>query len=241
MRGVDEQFGLMFSYVSLQDRVPVDHPLRAIRQITDRALSGSRPSSGCCISTSGGRRCRRRSCCGDAAARALHDPQRAAADGAIGLQSAVPLVRGLGIDDAVWLLTMFSKNRDRLLTGDIAAAFLEAVLRHAETERLLSDDHFTVDGTLLKAWASQQGSSAARSGSRPRWQAAIRREISWERRRNDMHQSTTDPDARLYQKAQGREAQLGYLGHVLMEHRSGLIVDAPVTPADGLANGMPPW
>jgi IS5 family transposase len=140
---------------------------------------------------------------------------------------------GLGMDDPVWSATTFTKNRDRLLDGDIAAAFFEAVLIHAETERLLSDEHFTVDGTLLEAWASQKS-------FRPRDQdppadgggnATVN--FHGQRRSNATHQSTTDPDARLYKKARGREARLGYLGHVLMEHRSGLIVKATVTPADG--------
>jgi IS5 family transposase len=140
---------------------------------------------------------------------------------------------GLGIDDPGWSPTTFSKNRDRLLAGEIAAAFFDAVLIHADTARLLSDDHFTVDGTLLEAWASQKS-------FRPRDQDPPSADsgnptvnFHGERRRNTTHQSTTDPDARLYKKAVGREARLGYLGHVLMEHRSGLVVNAMVTPADG--------
>jgi hypothetical protein len=119
------------------------------------------------------------------------------------------------------------------LQGNVAAAFFDAVLIHADTARLLSDEHFTVDGTLLEAWASQKS-------FRPRDQnppapgggnASV--DFHGHRRTNATHASTTDPDARLYKKARGREARLGYLGHVLMEHRSGLIVDARVTPADG--------
>jgi len=140
---------------------------------------------------------------------------------------------GLGIDDAVWAPTTFTKNRDRLLDGDIAAAFFDAILIHAETERLLSDDHFTVDGTLLEAWASQKSfrprdeEPPTGGGSNPTVN------FHQQRRTNATHRSTTDPDARLYKKAQGREARLGYLGHVLLEHRSGLIVRTAVTPADG--------
>jgi IS5 family transposase len=140
---------------------------------------------------------------------------------------------GLGMDDAVWSPTTFTKNRDRLLDGDIAAAFFDAILIHADTAQLLSHEHFTVDGTLLEAWASQKS-------FRPRHQdppsgAGGNPTVNFhgQRRRNATHESTTDPDARLYKKARGREAHLGYLGHVLMEHRSGLIVDAVVTPADG--------
>jgi transposase len=140
---------------------------------------------------------------------------------------------GLGMDDRVWAPTTFTKNRDRLLDGDIATAFFDAILIHADTARLLSDEHFTVDGTLLEAWASQKSfrprdeEPPSAGGSNPSV------DFHGQRRRNDTHQSTTDPDARLYKKAQGREARLGYLGHLLMEHRSGLIVRAMVTPATG--------
>ena len=115
----------------------------------------------------------------------------------------------------------------------IAAAFFDAVLLHADTERLLSDEHFTVDGTLLEAWASQKSfrprdeEPPTGGGGNPPV------DFHGQRRRNETHRSTTDPDARLYRKGDGREARLGYLGHVLMEHRSGLIIRTQVTPADG--------
>jgi transposase len=139
---------------------------------------------------------------------------------------------GLGMDDAVWAPTTFTKNRDRLSDGDIAAAFFEAILLHADTQRLLSDEHFTVDGTLLEAWASQK-SFRPRDQDPPVGGGNPTVNFHGDRRTNATHQSTTDPDARLYKKARGREARLGYLGHVLMEHRSGLIVKTMVTPADG--------
>ena len=141
---------------------------------------------------------------------------------------------GLGMDDAVWAPTTFTKNRDRLLDGDIAAAFFDAVLIHADTERLLSDEHFTVDGTLLEAWASQKS-------FRPRDQDPPTRR----RRQSDGEFSRPAADATrrisrrpiptrgCTRRRAGREARLGYLGHVLMEHRSGLIVKTMVTPADG--------
>ena len=137
------------------------------------------------------------------------------------------------MDDAVWAPTTFTKNRDRLLAGDIAGAFFDAVLIHADSARLLSDEHFTVDGTLLEAWASHK--SFRPRGDEPPTDGGGNPTVNFhgQRRRNATHRSTTDPDARLYKKAQGREAHLGYLGHVLMEHRSGLIVRATVTPADG--------
>lgn len=234
MRGADEQPGSIFSYVSLEDRVPQDHPLRAIRRITDRALERLSPRFGTLYINFG-----RPSIPPEKLLRAL-------------LLQALYTIRserqlmeqldynllfrwfvGLGMDDAVWSPTTFTKNRDRLLDGDIATAFFEGVLIHADTERLLSDEHFTVDGTLLEAWASQKSfrprdeDPPADGGGNPTVN------FHGERRRNATHQSSTDPDARLYKKAMGREARLGYLGHVLMEHRSGLVVKAMVTPADG--------
>jgi len=234
MRGADEQPGSMFSYVSLEDRVPADHPLRAIRRITDRALDRLSPQFGALYVNFG-----RPSIPPEKLLRAL-------------LLQALYTIRserqlmeqleynllfrwfvGLGMDDAVWSASTFSKNRDRLLDGDIAAAF-DAILIHADTERLLSDEHFTVDGTLLESWASQKSFRPRDEDPPPtRGGGTPAENFHGQRRRNATHQSTTDPDARLYKKARGREARLGYLGHVLMEHRSGLIVNARVTPADG--------
>lgn len=234
MRGADEQPGSMFSYVSLEDRVPPDHPLRAIRRITDRALARLSPRFGTLYIHFG-----RPSVPPEQLLRAL-------------LLQALYTIRserqlmeqldynllfrwfvGLGMDDRVWSPTTFSKNRDRLLRGDIAQAFFEAVRLHADSERLLSDDHFTVDGTLLEAWASHKSFQPRDQDPPPPEGGNPTRNFHGQRRTNDTHQSTTDPDARLYKKARGREAHLSYLGHVLMEHRSGLIVGATVTPADG--------
>ena len=234
MRGADEQPGSMFSYVSLEARVPSDHPLRAIQRITDRALERLSPRFETLYVHFG-----RPSIPPEKLLRAL-------------LLQALYTIRserqlmeqldynllfrwfvGLGMDDAVWSPTTFTKNRDRLLDGDIAVAFFEAVMIHADTERLLSGEHFTVDGTLLEAWASHKSfrpreqDPPVDGGSNP----AV--SFRGQRRTNATHQSTTDPDARFYKKARGREPRLGYLGHVLMEHRSGLIVDATVTPAEG--------
>ncbi len=234
MRGADEQPGSMFSYISLEERVPQDHPLRAIRRITDRALERLSPKFGTLYVTFG-----RPSIPPEKLLRAL-------------LLQALYTIRserqlmeqldynilfrwfvGLGMDDAVWSPTTFTKNRDRLLDGDIAAAFFDAVLIHARSEQLLSDEHFTVDGTLLEAWASHKSFRPRDDDDRPTGGGNPTVNFHGQRRRNDTHQSTTDPDARLYKKAMGREARLGYLGHVLMEHRSGLVVDATVTPATG--------
>jgi transposase len=234
MRGADEQPGSMFSYVSLEARVPADHPLRAIRRITDRALERLSPRFGALYINFG-----RPSIPPEKLLRAL------LLQALYTIRSERQLIEqidynllfrwfvGLGMDDAVWAPTTFTKNRNRLLAGDIAAAFFDAVLIHADSARLLSDEHFTVDGTLLEAWASHK--SFRPRGDEPPPDGGGNPTVNFhgQRRRNATHRSTTDPDARLYKKAQGREAHLGYLGHVLMEHRSGLIVRATVTPADG--------
>jgi transposase len=225
----------MFSYVSLEERVPHDHPLRAIRRITDRALEQLSPRFGMLYVKFG-----RPSIAPEKLLRAL-------------LLQALYTIRserqlmeqleynllfrwfvGLGIDDAVWSPTTFTKNRDRLLDGEIAAGFFGAVRLHADTARLLSHEHFTVDGTLLEAWASHK-SFRPRDTPPPPPDDPGNPTIDFrgERRSNATHQSTTDPDARLYRKSDGRPAQLAYAAHLLMENRSGLIVNARVTPADG--------
>jgi transposase len=141
---------------------------------------------------------------------------------------------GLGMDEPIWNHSTFSKNRDRLLEGDIAEAFFQAILTEARAHQLLSDEHFTVDGTLLEAWASHKSFRPKDTTDRPPEDPGNPTvNFRGERRKNDTHQSTTDPDARLYKKGVGRPAQLAYLGHVLMENRSGLVVDTRVTRADG--------
>jgi hypothetical protein len=134
----------------------------------------------------------------------------------------------------VWDATTFTKNRDRLLDGDVADAFFTEVLAAIKAEGLLSDEHFTVDGTLLEAWASHK-SFRPKGGSLEPPDDPKNPTVNFhgDTRRNDTHQSTTDPDARLYKKAVGREAKLGYLGHLLTENRHGLIVDTAVTAATG--------
>jgi len=237
MRGADEQPGSMFSYVTLEERVPLDHPLREIRRITDRALARLSPRFGTLYVKFG-----RPSIAPEKLLRALLLQVLYTIRSERQLMEQLDynlLFRwfvGLGMDDAVWSPTTFTKNRDRLLAGDIAAAFFDAIVIHADRERLLSSDHFTVDGTLLEAWASHK-SFRHRDEEPPPPGEGGNPTVNFHRQRrtNETHRSTTDPDARLYKKAQGREARLGYLGHVLMEHRSGLIVKALVTPATGRA------
>ena len=239
MRGPDEQTKEMFSYLSPEARVRQDHPLRAIRRITDRALERLSPRFGTLYINFGPPSIPPEKLLRALLLQALYTvrSERQLME-QIDYNLLFRWFVGLGMDDAVWAPTTFTKNRDRLLAGDIATAFFDAVLIHADSARLLSDEHFTVDGTLLQAWASQKSfrprdeDPPAPGGGNPTVN------FHGQRRSNTTHQSTTEPDARLYKKARGREAHLGYLGHVLMEHRSGLIVKAMVTPADGHGERM---
>jgi transposase len=240
MRGADEQPGSMFSYISPEERVPQDHPLRAVRRMTDRALERLSPRFGTLYVKFG-----RPSVAPEKLLRAL------LLQALYSIRSERQLMEqldynilfrwfvGLGMDDPVWTPTTFTKNRERLLDGDIATAFFQAVLIQAETAQLLSDEHFTVDGTLLEAWAShksfQRTDDPAPPSDPPEGGSNPTIDFKGERRTNATHQSTTDPDARLYKKATGREAHLGYLAHVVMENRHGLLVDTLVTPATGTA------
>jgi transposase len=228
MRG-DERFQSgMFSYVTLEQRVPLDHPLREIRRLTDvvlRSLSGEFDSL---YSASG-----RPSIAPEYVLRAL------LLQAFYSVRSERQLVEqldynllfrwfvGLGMDDAVWNHAVFSKNRDRLLTSEVAQQFFAAV--NEQAKRFMSDDHFTVDGTLIQAWASHK---SFRSKDGPEDDGT---NFHGQKRKNDTHESTTDPDARLYKKSYGTESKLAYLGHALVENRNGLIAAAMVTQADGYA------
>jgi transposase len=235
MRGSDEQPGYLFSYVSAEARVPQDHPLRPLRQVVDAALRRLSPRFEKLYVQFG-----RPSIAPEKLLRAL------LLQVLYTIRSERQLVEqlqynllfqwfvGLSLDDVVWDATTFTKNRDRLLNGDIATAFFEEVLGEARRRDLLSREHFTVDGTLLDAWASQK-SFRPRGDRGPDDPAGGNVDVDFRgtRRRNDTHVSTTDPDARLAKKGPGREAKLSYAGHVLMENRHGFVVDARVTSADG--------
>jgi transposase len=145
---------------------------------------------------------------------------------------------GIGVDDPAWDHSVFSKNRDRLLEGDIAAKFMAAVLAQPGVKRLLSSDHFSVDGTLIEAWASMKSVKLKDDSGEPPADGGGRNaeaDFHGHKRTNDTHASTTDPEARLYRKGKGKEAKLCFIGHGLMENRNGLLVDACLTPADGHA------
>ena len=235
MRGADDRSDFLFSYVSPEHRVPADHPLRPIRKMTDAALERLSGRFETMYSELG-----RPSIPPEQLLRAL------LLQYLYSVRSERLLIEqldynllfrwfvGLGLDEPIWDHSTFSKNRDRLLAGDVGTAFFDAVLAEARTHRLLSDEHFTVDGTLLEAWASHKSFRPKDTTDRPPDDPSNPTvNFRGERRKNDTHQSTTDPDARLYKKGVGRPAQLAYLGHVLMENRSGLVVDTRVTPADG--------
>ena len=235
MRGDDEQSGHLFSYLSPEQRVPADHPLRAIRTMTDEALRRLSPRFETMYAQTG-----RPSIPPEHVLRALLLQVLYSVRSERMLMEQLEynlLFRwfvGLAMDEAVWVPTTFTKNRDRLLEGDVARAFVEDVVAQARGRRLLSAEHFTVDGTLLEAWA---GLKSFKRKDQPRdppddpGNPTIN--FHGERRSNQTHQSTTDPDSRLFKKAKGHEAKLAYLGEVLMENRHGLVVDACVVSATG--------
>jgi transposase len=237
MRGDDPRHESMFSYVTPEKRVRADHPLRPIRQMTDAALARLSPRFDRLYSTTG-----RPSVPPEQLLRALLLQILYSIRSERLLMEELDysvLYRwfvGLSMDDPVWDATSFTKNRDRLLEGDIADAFFAEVLAAITAEGLMSDEHFTVDGTLLEAWASHK-SFRPKSGPPTPPDDPKNPTVNFhgQQRRNDTHQSTTDPDARLYKKAVGREAKLGYLAHLLTENRHGFIVDTAVTDAMGTA------
>lgn len=241
MRGPEAGQGKMFSYVSLETRIPQDHPLRLTRKLVDEALARLSPLFDEMYSPVG-----RRSIAPERLLRALLLQVLYSVRSERQLMEQLDynlLFRwfvGLGMDDAVWDASTFSKNRDRLLDGDVAQAFFREIVRLADQCGLLSPDHFTVDGTLLQAWASQKSFQAKEPGeaagpSDPEDPGNPSVDFRGDRRRNDTHASTTDPEARLFKKARGAEARLGYLGHLLVENRHGLVVEAEVSAATGRA------
>jgi transposase len=237
MRGDDPRHDAMFSYVTPEARVRADHPLRPIRQMTDAALQRLSSRFDTLYSTMG---------------RPSIPPEKLLRALLLQILYSIRSERllmeeldynilyrwfvGLSLDDPIWDATTFTKNRDRLLRGDIADAFFAEVLAAIRAEGLLSDEHFTVDGTLLEAWASHKSfKPKGTDGTPPDDPKNPTVNFHGQRRRNATHQSTTDPESRLYKKAVGREAKLGYLAHLLTENRHGLIVDTAVTSATGTA------
>lgn len=239
MRGSDEQSGSLFSYVDLEARVRRDHPLRPIREIANASLADLSEDFAALYPP----RLGRPSIPPERLLRAM------LLQAFYGIRSERQLMErmefdllfrwfvGLGVDDAAWDHSSFTKNRDRLLAGEIAAKFLRAVLAQPRVKRLISSDHFSVDGTLIEAWASLK-SFRRKDGSDNDPKGPGRnaeRGFHKEKRSNETHQSTSDPQARLYRKGNGQPAKLCYMGHALMENRHGLAVDGLVTQATGFA------
>jgi transposase len=238
MRGADEQQGAMFSYVAPERRVPRDHPLRAIRRMTDEVLQQLSRHFAELYAATG-----RPSVAPEKLLRALLLQVLYSVRSERLLMEQLEynlLFRwfvGLGMDDVVWDVTVFTKNRDRLLGGDVAQAFFERVVALARGQRLLSDEHFSVDGTLIQAWASQKSFQRKDGGPAAPPDDPGNPTVSFrgEKRSNVTHASRTDPDARLFKKAKGEAAKLCYMGHVLIENRHGLVVSTRLTHATGRA------
>lgn len=230
MRGQFTDQGRMFSYISPEERVPKGHPLRAIRTMVRSVLEELHEDFGQLYSSEG---------------RPSIPPEQLLSalllQAFYGIRSERQLMEqldynllyrwfvGLGPDDAVWVATTFTKNRERLQRGDIFQRFMATLLNHPKVKPLLSDEHFSVDGTLIEAWASQR-SFQPKDGS-----GGDGTNFHKQKRSNDSHASVTDPESRLYRKAAGREARLCYMGHALMENRNGLAVGGMVTQATGTA------
>jgi transposase len=246
MRGFDDDGKAAFAYVSCETRVPPDHPLRIIRAIVDEALKVLSPEFDALYAATG-----RSSVPPEKLLRALLLQAFYSVRSERQLMEQLDynlLFRwfvGLAVDAPVWNVTVFTKNRERLLRGDIAVKFMNGVLNLPQVRTLLSRDHFTVDGTMVEAWASMKsfkrkpdegtetGDDAPPSATEGGRNAEV--DFHGETRSNATHASTTDPEARLYRKGKGKEAKLCFLGHVLMENRHGLFVDTRLTLATGTA------
>jgi transposase len=240
MRGEDLQQHELFSYGSLEGRVPENHPLRPIRGMVDAALKDMSARFDAIYNEDG-----RKSIPPERLLRALLLQLLYSVRSERMLMEQLEynlLFRwfvGLSASDPVWHPTVFSKNRDRLLEGAVAEEFFSLVVQQAREKKLLSDEHFTVDGTLIEAWAGHKSFQRKQGDDKlsPPPDPGSNPSVNWrkEKRTNDTHQSRTDPDARLFKKASGAEAKLAYLGHVLTENRNGLVVDVRLTQATGTA------
>jgi transposase len=239
MRGADITQAAMFSYRTLEQRIPKSHPLRKLRVLVDTILATLSDDFDALYAETG---------------RASIPPERLLRASLIqtlfSIRSERQLVQhidynllyrwfvGLDLDDPVWDHSTFSANRDRLLNERVAQAFFAKVLGLAEWQGLVSDEHFTVDGTLIEAWASIKRFVPKDGSGKPPEDGGLKNptvNFKGERRSNDTHESTTDPDARLYKKSEGDKSRLCYLSHALMENRHGLVVDAETTHATGTA------
>ncbi|MCP5074780.1 MAG: IS5 family transposase [Rhodobacteraceae bacterium] len=238
MRGADRQSGNLFSYIDLEARVPDDHPLRLIRVIVNQVLVGMSSDFAAAYSSIG-----RPGIAPEKLLRAL------LVQAFYSIRSERQLMEqlnfnmlfrwfvGLGLDDGVWDATVFTKNRDRLLEADVSARFLAGIVAHERVAALLSRDHFSVDGTLIDAWASMKSFRPKDGGGEDEGSAGGNggRDFHGQKRSNESHACRTDPDARLHRKGNGKESRLCYMAHALMENRHGLAVGGELTRASGTA------
>ncbi len=236
MRGSDIQTDRMFCYRSPETFVPPDHPLRPIRTMVEKALADLHSEFAAMYSHTG---------------RPSVPPEKLLK--ALLLQAfySIRSIRllmeqiqhdilfrwfvGLSLDDEVWDPSTFSQNQERLLESDVAKKFFEQVLAQARSAKLLSDEHFTVDGTLIEAWASLKSFRPKDKDPKPPAGRNDAVDFKGTRRKNDTHMSTTDPQARLYKKSNGTTAKMSYIGNVLMENRHGIVVDTRLEQATGTA------
>ena len=235
MRGSDERTGELFSYIDIEERVPPNHPLRLIRRIVNEVLAALDSEFAKLYAEDG-----RPSIAPERLLRAL------LLQAFYTIRSERQLMEqlhynmlyrwfvGLGADDPVWVPTVFSKNRDRLLKAEVARKFLSELLTHKEVRALLSDEHFSVDGTQVQAWASMKSFVAKDGSSEPPSSGRNgERDFHGEKRRNETHASTTEPEAKLYKKGKGKEAKLSYIGNVMTENRNGFVVEAELRQVSG--------
>jgi len=238
MRGAEEPQKAMFSYVALEQRVPPKHPLRAVRVLVDSALQSMNVALAAMYSHTG---------------RPSIPPERLIRALLLQIFYSIRSERllmeqldynllfrwfvGLEVDDQVWDASTFAKNRDRLVDHDVGRKLLGAVVGQARDQGLVSDEHFSVDGTLIKAWASMKSFQPKDGPNPPSSGGGSNLDVDFrgQKRNNDTHESKTDPECRLYRKGPGQESKLAYLGHALMENRNGLAVDGCVTHANGTA------
>src|ERR1700685_3229792 len=235
MRGSDTRTGELFSYVDLEERVPKTHPLRVIRRIVNEVLAALDREFAVLYAAEG-----RPSITPERLLRAL------LLQAFYTIRSERQLMEqlhynllyrwfvGLGVDEAVWVPTVFTKNRDRMLGAEVARKFLAELLAHKEVRALLSDEHFSVDGTQVAAWASMK-SLVAKDGSDepPSPGRNGERDFHGEQRRNETHASTTDPQAKLSKKGKGKEAKLAYTGNIMTENGNGFVVEAELRQVSG--------
>jgi len=239
MRGADQTSGSLFSYIDPEERVPLRHPLRLIREIVNDVLGSLTSDFEAMYSSMG-----RPSIPPEQLLRAL------LLQAFYTIRSERQLMEqldfnilfrwfvGLGMDDQVWDASTFCKNRDRLLEAEVSGKLLSGVIEHKRVRKLLSRDHFSVDGTLIEAWASMKSFRPKEGDDDDAPEGPGRnaeRDFHGQKRRNDSHESTTDPEARLYRKGNGKESKLCFMGHALMENRNGLAVGVMVTQATGTA------